>query len=129
MSIVLDGLTKRFAGRGVVEAVSLEIQDGELFVLLGASGSGKSTILRMVAGLTEPDSGRIELNGRDVTNLSPQARNTGCVFQNYSLFRHMNALQNVEFGLLVRRVPAAERRRKAEELLDMVGLAGLGERH
>jgi sulfate/thiosulfate transport system ATP-binding protein len=129
MSIILTDLVKRFDNTLVVNKVSLEIQDGELFVLLGASGSGKSTILRMVAGLTEPDSGRIELNGRDVTNLTPQVRNTGFVFQNYSLFRHMNALQNVEFGLLIRRVPAAERRRKAEELLDMVGLAGLGERH
>jgi sulfate/thiosulfate transport system ATP-binding protein len=129
MSIVLTDLVKRFGNTLIVNKVSLEIEDGELFVLLGASGSGKSTILRMIAGLIQPDAGTIQLKNRDVTRLPPQARNTGFVFQNYSLFRHMNALQNVEFGLRIRRVPAEERRRRSEELLDMVGLAGLGERY
>ncbi len=129
MSIILTNLVKRFGNTLVVNHVSLEIRDGELFVLLGESGSGKSTVLRMIAGLIEPDSGQIQLNGQDVTFLPPQARNTGFVFQNYSIFRHMNVLQNVEFGLRIRGVPAAERRRKSEELLDMVGLAGFGERY
>src|SRR6266545_3860033 len=109
MSIVLEGLTKRFAGRGVVESVSLEISDGELFVLLGASGSGKSTVLRMIAGLTQTDGGKIELMGQDVTSLDPQRRGVGFVFQNYSIFQHMTAAENIAFGLRIRRVPGAER--------------------
>lgn len=129
MSILLTDLTKRFGEHIVVNRVSLDIHDGELFVLLGGSGSGKSTILRMIAGLTTPDAGRIELNGRDVTYLPPQARGTGFVFQNYSIFRHMTVLENVEFGLRIRKVKTSERRQRAEELLDLVGLSGLGARY
>ncbi len=129
MSIVLEGLTKRYASHVVVDRVSLEIADGELLVLLGASGSGKSTILRLIAGLARPDEGRIVLKGRDVTGLSPQQRGTGFVFQNYSIFRHMTVAQNIEFGLKIRGVAAAERRRRCEELLDLVELAGLGSRY
>ena len=128
MSIVLDQLSKRYAGHPVVHGVSLEIADGEFFVLLGPSGSGKSTILRMIAGLTPTDQGRVLLHGRDVTHLEPQARGVGFVFQNYALFRHMSVAENVEFGLRIRRVPSAERRRRRDELLDLVGLAGLGGR-
>ena len=129
MSIVLQGLTKRFAGRAVVESVSLEIADGELFVLLGASGSGKSTILRMIAGLASTDDGKIELMGQDVTNLEPQKRGVGLVFQNYSIFQHMTAAENIAFGLRIRGVSRRQRRQKSEELLDLVGLGGLGERY
>jgi len=129
MSIRLTDLTKRYNEQLVVNRVSLEIRDGELFVLLGGSGSGKSTVLRMIAGLTTPDAGKIELNGRDVTYLSPQARGVGFVFQNYSIFRHMTVLENVEFGLRIRKTKSNERRRRAEELLDLVGLAGLGARY
>jgi sulfate transport system ATP-binding protein len=129
MSIVLDSLSKRFGGRAVVEHVSLEISDGELFVLLGSSGSGKSTVLRMVAGLTFPDAGVIQLMGRDVTNLPPQQRGVGLVFQNYSVFQHMTAAQNIAFGLRIRGIPGKERRRKSEELLDLVGLGGFGDRY
>ena len=129
MSILLDGLTKRFGGRAVVEGVRLEIEDGKLFVLLGASGSGKSTILRMIAGLSSSDGGRIQLMGTDVTDLPPQKRGVGFVFQNYSIFQHMTAAKNIAFGLRIRRVPGAERRKKSEELLDLVGLGGLGDRY
>ncbi len=129
MSIRLLDLTKSFGHDLVVNQVSLEVQDGELFVLLGASGSGKSTILRLIAGLIPPESGRIELNGRDVTFLPQQTRNTGFVFQNYSIFRHMTVAENVEFGLRIRQVSPAERRERAEALLDLVGLAGLGARY
>jgi sulfate transport system ATP-binding protein len=129
MSILLTDLTKRYNEHLVVNRVSLDIRDGELFVLLGGSGSGKSTVLRMIAGLTTPDAGTIELNGRDVTYLPPQARGTGFVFQNYSIFRHMTVLENVEFGLRIRKTKSNERRRRAEELLDLVGLAGLGARY
>ena len=113
----------------MVKPTSLEIRDGELFVLLGASGSGKSTILRMVAGLTLPDSGRIWLHERDVTHLPPQARGIGLVFQNYSIFRHMSVGENIEFPLKIRKVPPPERARRREELLDRVGLGGFGNRY
>ena len=129
MSIVLDRLSKRFGAQVIVDQVSLEVTDGELFVLLGASGSGKSTILRLIAGLTPVDSGRIVLHGTDVTHLPPQRRGTGFVFQNYSIFRHMNVGDNIEFGLKIRKAPAAERQRRRDELLDLVGLAGLGSRY
>lgn len=129
MSIFLQDLCKNYQGLPVVNHVSLEISEGELFVLLGGSGSGKSTILRMIAGLTEPDRGSIQLKGRDVTHLPPQERDTGFVFQNYSIFRHMTVSQNIEFGLRIRNVPAVQRRRRSDELMDMVELAGLGERY
>ncbi len=129
MSIVLTDLTKWFDNNLVVNKVSLEVTDGELFVLLGGSGSGKSTILRLIAGLSIPSSGRIELNGRDVTFLPVQSRGVGFVFQNYSVFRHMTVGENIEFGLRIRKAHLKERRQRTEELLDLVGLAGLGARY
>src|SRR5215470_3663462 len=129
MSIVLDRLTKRFGAQLVVDQVSLEIAEGELFVLLGASGSGKTSILRMIAGLSIPDAGRILLHGRDVTNLPPQHRGAGFVFQNYSLFRHMTVAENIEFGLTVRKVSVPERSEKRDKLLELVGLTGFGRRY
>src|SRR4029077_3898470 len=128
MSISLENVTKRFATQVPVDRVSLEVETGELFVLLGASGSGKSTILRMISGLTLPDEGTIRLAGNDVTFLPPQRRDIGFVFQNYSIFRHMTVEENIEFGLRIRGVPSAERRKRREELLDLVGLGGLGGR-
>ena len=128
MSILIDQFVKRYEGHPVVNNVSLEVADGEFFVLLGPSGSGKSTLLRMVAGLAEVDGGRVVLHGRDVTHLPPQRRGIGLVFQNYALFRHMSVVQNIEFPLQVRRIPAAERRRRSDELLELVGLSGLGGR-
>jgi len=128
MSIVLQTLQKSYGPNVVVSQVSLEIADGEFFVLVGASGSGKSTILRMIAGLTPADEGRILFGSRDVTSLRPQDRNVGMVFQNYALFRHMTVAENVEFALTVRRKPGAEKRRRRDELLELVGLSGLGGR-
>ena len=129
MSIVLENISKRFGGQWVVDNVSLEVADKELFVLLGSSGSGKSTILRMIAGLTEPTGGRVLLHGTDVTDLPPQQRGTGFVFQNYSIFRHMTVAENIEFGLRIRKSPREERTRRREQLLDLVGLAGMGGRY
>ena len=129
MSIVLDNLTKHLLGRPIVDRVSLEVADGELFVMLGASGSGKSTVLRLVAGLLYPDSGTVSLRGQDVTMLPPQKRGVGFVFQNYSIFRHMTVAENIAFGLKIRGVPKAARRKKGDELLDLVGLVGLGSRY
>ncbi|MGB8645903.1 MAG: ATP-binding cassette domain-containing protein [Anaerolineae bacterium] len=128
MSIVLQNLFKQYATHTVVDHVSLEVHDGEMLVLLGPSGSGKSTILRMIAGLIPVEGGRILLHGRDVTDLPPQERNTGFVFQNYSLFRHMTVAENIEFGLEVRRVSKFHRKAKSDELLALVGLGGLGSR-
>jgi sulfate transport system ATP-binding protein len=129
MSITLENVSKRYAGQTIVDRVSLQVATGELFVLLGASGSGKSTVLRLISGLLPPDEGVIRLGGRDVTPLPPQKRDVGFVFQNYSIFRHMTVAENIEFGLRIRRVPAADRESRREELLDLVGLAGLGSRY
>lgn len=128
MSIILEQLTKRYDGQPVVNDVSLEVADGEFFVLLGSSGSGKTTVLSMIAGLTPADNGRILLHGRDVTTLPAQARKVGFVFQHYALFQHMSVADNVEFGLRVRKVPPARRRQRVDELLELVGLTGLGGR-
>jgi len=128
MPIVLDALSKSFGRQPVVKEFTLEVKDGELFVLLGSSGSGKSTVLRLIAGLLRPDAGRILLEGRDITHLPPQQRGVGFVFQNYSIFRHMTASANIEFGLKIRGVKEAERIRRRNELLDLVDLAGLGNR-
>jgi sulfate transport system ATP-binding protein len=128
MSIVLDQITKRFDRHAIVNQVSLEIADGELLVLLGPSGSGKSTILRMIAGLTPCDHGRVILHGRDVTDLPPQKRGVGIVFQHYALFRNMTVGENIEFALKIRGVSKADRRKRREELLELVDLGGLGRR-
>ncbi len=129
MSIRIDQVTKLYQGIPVVNDVTLEIETGEFFVLLGPSGSGKSTLLRSLAGLTAIDHGRISLHGRDVTELPARERGVGMVFQHYALFRHMTVAENIEFALRVRRVPAAQRRRRREELLQLVALEGFDQRY
>lgn len=128
MAIILKDLVKGFNEHLVVNKLNLTINDGELFVLLGSSGSGKSTILRIIAGLIYPDEGEIFLNGKDVTNYSPQKRDAGFVFQNYAIFKNMSVVDNVEFGLKIRKVNKKERNRRSQMLLDLVGLSGLGGR-
>lgn len=128
MTILLEHLIKRYQGNPVVNNLSLEVSNGEFFVLLGPSGSGKSTVLRMIAGLTGIDQGRVSLHGRDVTSLQPQQRDTGFVFQHYALFQHMSVGENVEFALRIRKVSGTARRRRRDELLELVGLAGLANR-
>jgi sulfate/thiosulfate transport system ATP-binding protein len=128
MSIVLEKLQKHYDGHMVVNNVSLEVNDGEFFVLLGSSGSGKTTILNLIAGLTPLEKGRIVLNGNDVTWLPTQQRRVGFVFQDYALFQYMNVAENVEFALSIRKVPKVERQNRRDELLEIVGLAGLGKR-
>jgi sulfate/thiosulfate transport system ATP-binding protein len=127
--IVLDQLSANYGHQVVLDRLSLTISEGELFVLLGPSGSGKSTVLRLVAGLLLPARGRILFGGRDVTHLPPQERGVGFVTQNYSIFCHMNVNDNIEFGLRIRNVPAGERARRRDELLEIVGLSGLGNRY
>ena len=128
MSICLENISKYYGHQVVVNNLNLEIKDGEFFVLLGASGSGKTTVLNIIAGLIQPDKGKVLLHGRDVTGVSTQKRNIGFVFQNYALFQYMNVAQNIEFGLQVRKVSKVQRAKKRDELLELVGLVGLGER-
>jgi sulfate transport system ATP-binding protein len=128
MSIALDQVTKRYQDQPVVNDVSVEVGEGEFFVLLGPSGSGKSTLLRAIAGLTGIDHGRISLHGRDVTHVRARNRGVGLVFQNYALFRHMTVADNIEFALRVRRMKAAARRARRQELLKLVALEGMDER-
>jgi sulfate/thiosulfate transport system ATP-binding protein len=125
MSILLDHVSKRFGASVALDEVSLEVAEGELFVLLGGSGCGKSTALRIIAGLTPPDDGRIFLQGQRVDSLPPQKRGVGFVFQNYSLFRHMTVGENIEFGMRIHGFPPEERIRRREELLNLIGLDGM----
>jgi putative spermidine/putrescine transport system ATP-binding protein len=111
-----------------VDGVNLTIEGGEFFTLLGPSGSGKTTCLRMIGGFTLPTGGRVLIGGQDVTHKPPYARPVNTVFQDYALFPHMSIRDNVAYGLRVRGVDAATRHRRAGELLDMVRLAGVGER-
>jgi putative spermidine/putrescine transport system ATP-binding protein len=126
--IRVRGLTKRFGEVVAVDAVDLDISRGEFFTLLGPSGSGKTTTLRMIAGFELPDEGTIELAGQDVAQLPPYDRPVNTVFQDYALFPHMTVQENVEYGLLVKRVKKGERRERAAQALEMVRLAGLGGR-
>jgi ABC-type Fe3+/spermidine/putrescine transport system ATPase subunit len=128
MSILLEQVSKDYHDAAAVSDVTVNIADGELFVLLGPSGSGKSTLLRAIAGLTTIDHGRIVLHGRDVTTLGAKEREVGFVFQNYALFRHMTVADNIEFALRARRVRAADRKRRRNELLKLVSLDGYDER-
>jgi putative spermidine/putrescine transport system ATP-binding protein len=124
----LVGVRKAYGDVAAVDGVDLEVRRGEFFTLLGPSGSGKTTTLRLIAGFERPDSGRVELAGEDVTGRPPYARDVNTVFQDYALFPHMTVGENVEYGLRVKGVKGAERRRAAQEALDMVRLSGLGER-
>lgn len=118
----------RFGSRTVLDRVRLTVARQEIVALQGPSGSGKSTLLRVVAGLLPPDAGTVHLDGRDVTRLPPHRRGIGLVFQDDQLFPHLDVEANVAFGLRMQRVPAAERRRRVDELLALVGLAGFGTR-
>ncbi|WP_407353022.1 ABC transporter ATP-binding protein [Luteimonas sp. R10] len=120
----MQSLSKHYAGRAVVHGVSFTVTGGDLVVLLGPSGSGKSTILRIIAGLTAADAGRVRVDGSDVTQLPPQGRDLGFVFQNYALFEHLTVADNVEFALRVRKVDSHARRVRRDELLELVGLGG-----
>ncbi|MEX0697453.1 MAG: ABC transporter ATP-binding protein, partial [Dongiaceae bacterium] len=126
--VELIGLGKRYDGAVAVEGVDLSIAPGEYVVLLGPSGSGKTTILSMLGGFVPPSAGRVRIGGVDVTALPPARRPTATVFQDYALFPHMSVGANVGFGLRMRKVAKAERRRRAEDVLRLVGLEGFGAR-
>ena len=124
----LKGVRKNYGQVVAVGGIDLTVDEGEFFTLLGPSGSGKTTLLRLIAGFERPDGGRIELGGRDVTSLPPHLRETNTVFQDYALFPHMSVGENIGYGLRIKGVPAAERRRRVESALQMVRLAGLDSR-
>jgi putative spermidine/putrescine transport system ATP-binding protein len=127
-AIRLEGLVKQFGDVAAVGGVDLEIADGEFFSMLGPSGSGKTTTLRMIAGFETPTAGRILLHGRDVTSLAPFERDVNTVFQDYALFPHMTVGENVAYGLVIRKIPRADRERRVAEALRMVRLEGYDKR-
>jgi putative spermidine/putrescine transport system ATP-binding protein len=129
VGVELVNCRRTFDKVNALDGFSISIAPGEFVALLGPSGCGKTTALRAVAGLEQLDAGRVLVGGDDITNVPPHRRNLGMVFQAYSLFPNMNALENVAFGLEVRRVPPARRRQRAGELLDLVGLSGLAGRY
>ncbi|RST86981.1 ABC transporter ATP-binding protein [Aquibium carbonis] len=124
----IRNLSRVFGATRAVNDVSISVAHGELLCLLGPSGSGKSTVLRMLGGFERPDSGSILIDGKDVTNLPPERRPTGMVFQSHALWSHMDVFSNVAFGLKLRRLPRQDIRQRTEAALDMVGLAGFGPR-
>ncbi len=121
-SVRLDHVTKRFGQQTALDDISLTIEAGELFFLLGPSGCGKSTLLRLIAGLHEPTSGKIFFGDKDVTGLSTEYRNAVMCFQSYALWPHMDARQNIRFGLEIRKVSKAEADRRVEEAVELVQL-------
>lgn len=120
----LENLSKRFGNVWAVRDVALGIERGEIFGLLGASGSGKTTVLRMIAGLETPSAGRVSFADKDITDLVPEKRDFGMVFQNYALFPHLNVFENVAFGLKARKLPKDRIKQKVAESLNLVKLSG-----
>ena len=133
MSIQIDSIQKTFGGAPVLKDISLTIETGEMAALLGPSGSGKTTLLRIIAGLETETSGRILFDGADMTDVSARDRRVGFVFQNYALFRHMTAAENIAFGLTVRKgaekLPKAAIEARVRDLLAMVQLSDFAGRY
>ena len=129
VEVRMENLSRRYGPVIALNQLNLTMAPGELVALLGPSGCGKTTALRLVAGLEESDGGRVVFGGKDVTGLPASKRDVGMVFQAYSLFPHMTAMQNVAFGLTLRHKTADERRRRAGEMLELVGLSGFADRY
>ena len=127
-AVRLEGLAKRFGKVQAVDAVDLEIVEGEFFSLLGPSGSGKTTCLRLIAGFERPSAGRVLLAGVDVTDRAPYERDVNTVFQDYALFPHMSVRHNIAYGLRVKRVPRIERDSRVDDAISMVHLDGMADR-
>jgi len=124
----VEDVTVRFDEKAALDGVTLEVADGEVVTVLGPSGSGKSTLLRVIAGLQQPDSGRVLLDGEDLSSVPPHRRGIGLVFQDHALFHHRDVAGNVAFGLRMRGDPKNEVENRVQALLDLVGLAGLERR-
>src|SRR4051812_22466394 len=129
MAISVRRVTKRFGSFLALDDVSVDIPTGSLTALLGPSGGGKSTLLRVIAGLETPDTGVVEIAGTDSTSLPPQRRNVGFVFQHYAAFKHMTVFKNVAFGLSIRKRPKAQIKARVMELLELVHLEHLADRY
>ncbi|HTN24311.1 MAG TPA: TOBE-like domain-containing protein [Solirubrobacteraceae bacterium] len=129
MAIDVRNVSKSFSGFQALDDVSLSVPDGSLTALLGPSGGGKSTLLRVIAGLEAPDSGAVLFSGETVTTLPAQERGVGFVFQHYAAFKHMTVRDNIAFGLKIRRRPKAEVRDRVDELLALVHLTGWADRY
>ncbi|MDQ8033919.1 ABC transporter ATP-binding protein [Bordetella genomosp. 1] len=127
--LVLKGLTKRYGEATAVDDLSLSVAKGEFVSLLGPSGCGKTTTLQMIAGFVPPTAGSIELDGRDLSRMPANKRGLGMVFQNYALFPHMTAAENVAFGLEMRNIARRERTERVGQALELVGLSHLADRH
>ncbi|MGW2959859.1 ABC transporter ATP-binding protein [Streptomyces sp. NPDC001220] len=127
-TVEFRSLRREFGATVALDGLDLTVRPGEFLALLGPSGCGKTTALRMLAGFEHPDSGAVLVDGEDVTSVPAHRRDAGMVFQSYSLFPHLNAVDNVAFGLRMRKVRTSERRTRAAELLDLVGLGDKGER-
>ncbi|MGD9915017.1 MAG: ABC transporter ATP-binding protein [Rhizobiaceae bacterium] len=123
VAVRFDNVTKRFGTSRAVSGLSLDIRQGEFITLLGASGCGKTTTLRMISGFERPDEGDIYIGGREVSALPPYRRNVNTVFQSYALFPHLSIFDNVAYGLVLKGMPRAEIRRRVDEMLERVGLA------
>ena len=129
VSLELKEIKKSFTeGEAVLDNISLEISKGEFITLLGSSGCGKTTTLRIIAGLEQPDVGSVWLDGREVTGLEPNQRDVNTVFQNYALFPHMNVAENIGYGLKLKKVPKSEIRKKVSQMLELVQLEGYEKR-
>ena len=126
--IMVAGLAKLYGAVRVLHDVSFTMRDGEFLTLLGPSGSGKTTTLGIIAGFVSPDRGDVKVGNRSIIDLQPRHRNLGIVFQNYALFPHLSVCANVEFGLRMRKVPHAERKRRARRMLERVGLGEFADR-
>jgi sulfate transport system ATP-binding protein len=129
MAITINGVSKRYGSAVAVDDVTLEIPDRSLTALLGPSGGGKSTLLRIVAGLETPDHGTVHIDGNDVTDVPVRKRGIGFCFQHYAPFRHLSVRRNIAFGLEVRHLPKAEVRQRVDSLLDLVKLTHLADRY
>ncbi len=128
-AIIVKGANKRYGEFNALDDVDFVVPAGSLTALLGPSGSGKSTLLRAIAGLDQPDTGTVTINGRDVTNVPPQRRGIGFVFQHYAAFKHLTVRDNVAFGLKIRKQSKADIKEKVDNLLEVVGLAGFQTRY
>ena len=126
--LTLQNIHKSFDGTSVLNDISLQVMPGQFITLLGPSGCGKTTTLRIIAGLEQPDSGKVILNGEDVTAFPPEKRAVNTVFQNYALFPHMNVQRNIAYSLNLRKVKKDEMARRVDELLSIVQLEGYGKR-
>lgn len=128
IAVSFQSVSRHYGAVKAVDNVSFDILDGEFFAMLGPSGSGKTTCLRLIAGFEQPTSGIVAIHGKSMVGVPPYDRDVNTVFQDYALFPHMSVLENVAYGLMIKKVPSTERKARAQEMLDMVALGSFGAR-